>query len=464
MRRFEIVQSAGDTLTSHAGLALVGRALGHTRLAQDLGAIPLRHGIAHADCVTSYIGLLATGKSDFDAIENKRADRFFKTALGLDSVPSAPSLRQRFDAHAVAMIPLLDKASPAFLSQVGAPVTPIVLRHGTAIRAQKRKLVVLDIDVFPMDNSRTKKEGVSWTYKGFEGYAPIAAYLGAEGWCLACELRPGSQHSQSEFIQLRRGLPRSNRRESLERVLPRARALTKLTLLVRLDSGHDAIDNRAWLADARAEFIIKWNPRRQDLEKWLARAETAAVWTVPREGKRVGVFSETFEETHNGRTREVRRVLRVTERTIDKHGNKLLVPQITVDGWWTSLGEIECPDGRVIALYCDHATSEQFHSEFKTDLDLERLPSGKFATNDLVMACAALAYNILRWIGLVGLTGPEAPIRHEAKRRRLKTVMQELIYVAARVVESGRQLALKFSAFCPAFASYSAVYAKLAAG
>ena len=43
---------------------------------------------------------------------------------------------------------------------------------------------------------------------------------------------------------------------------------------------------------------------------------------------------------------------------------------------------------------------------------------GKFATNDLVMACAALAYNILRWIGLVGLLGEDAPIRHEAGRRR----------------------------------------------
>ena len=452
MRRFEIVQSTTDTVTSHAGLALVGRALGHTRLAQDLGAIALRHGIAHADCVTSYVGLLATGKSDFDAIENKREDRFFKTALGLDTVPSAPSLRQRFDAHAEAMIPLVDKASPAFLSQVGAPVTPIVLKYGTAIRAQKHKYVPLDIDVFPMDNSRTKKEGVSWTYKGFDGYAPIAAYLGAEGWCLACELRPGSQHSQSEFIHF------------LERVVPRARALTKLTLLVRLDGAHDAIDNRFWLADARAEFIIKWNPRRQDLEKWLARAEKEAAWVEPRDGKRVGVFGETIEETHGGKTRQVRRVLRVTERTIDKHGNKLLVPEITIEGWWTTLGEIECPEAKVIALYCEHATSEQFHSEFKTDLDLERLPSGKFATNDLVMACATLAYNILRWIGLEGLTGPDAPIRHEAKRRRLKTVIQELMSVAARVVESGRQLALKFSAYCPAFPSFSAVYAKLAAG
>ncbi|MGV0036717.1 MAG: hypothetical protein ACNYPE_17840 [Candidatus Azotimanducaceae bacterium WSBS_2022_MAG_OTU7] len=29
-------------------------------------------------------------------------------------------------------------------------------------------------------------------------------------------------------------------------------------------------------------------------------------------------------------------------------------------------------------LYADHGTSEQFHREFKTDMDIERLPSGKF--------------------------------------------------------------------------------------
>jgi len=46
-----------------------------------------------------------------------------------------------------------------------------------------------------MDNSQTRKEGVSYTYKGYDGYAPIAAYLGQEGWCLGCELRPCQQHS-----------------------------------------------------------------------------------------------------------------------------------------------------------------------------------------------------------------------------------------------------------------------------
>jgi hypothetical protein len=450
MRSFEIVQSDTDTTTSHSGLALVGRALGLTRLAGDLDAIPLRHGIAHADCVKSYVGLLCTGKSDFDAIENKRRDAFFATALGIEKVPSAPSLRQRFDEQALAMIPQVDKASTAFIGSVGATVTPIVIVQGTCLARRKLKLTPFDIDVFPMDNSRTKKEGVSYTYKGFDGYAPLAAYLGEEGWCLACELRPGSQHGQKEFIYF------------LERVVPRAKALSSHRLLARLDSGHDAVVNRFWFAAEIVEFIIKWNPRRQDLEAWLKRAETQAEWSFPREGKRVGIFSETVGETLDGVTREFRRVISVTERTIDKHGVRLLVPQITVEGWWTSLGECECSNEKIIALYGDHATSEQFHSEFKTDLDIERLPSGKFATNDLVMACSVLAYNILRWIGLEGLTGPDAPIRHEAKRRRLKTVMQELMYVAARVVESGRRLTLKFSRHCPAFPSFEAVYAKLA--
>ena len=185
------------------------------------------------------------------------------------------------------------------------------------------------------------------------------------------------------------------------------------------------------------------------------------MWQRPREGKRVGIFSQTVEETFRGKARTFRRVVRVTERTIDRDGNRLLVPDIALEGWWTSLPEALVDEPQVIALYRAHGTSEQFHSEFKTDLDIERLPSGKFATNDLVLACAVLVYNILRWIGLVGLTGRDAPVRHEAKRRRLKTVMQELMTLAARVVESGRRIALKFSAHCPAFPSFEALYGRL---
>ena len=70
-----------------------------------------------------------------------------------------------------------------------------------------------------------------------------------------------------------------------------------------------------------------------------------------------------------------------------------------------SLSSDAVSDEQVIELYQGHGTSEQFHSEFKTDMDIERLPSGKFATNALVLSMAAFAYNILRFIGRLGLLG-----------------------------------------------------------
>ena len=99
-----------------------------------------------------------------------------------------------------------------------------------------------------------------------------------------------------------------------------------------------------------------------------------------------------------------------------------------------------------MALYADHGTHEQFHSEFKTDMDLTRLPSGKFDTNYLVCQLAAVALNILRLIGQRGLLGPDSPVRHEAKRRRIKTVIQELIYRAGRLINTGRKLILGLGA------------------
>ena len=98
----------------------------------------------------------------------------------------------------------------------------------------------------------------------------------------------------------------------------------------------------------------------------------------------------------------------------------------------------------MIALYQHHGMHEQFHSEFKTDLDLERLPSGKFDTNDAILHLAAFAYNCLRLLGQLGLTGDIAPVRHPAKRRRIKTVLQEIMYRAAKFVSHARRLVLDF--------------------
>jgi len=443
MKRFIIEQSDTEFYTSHSGLALIGLCLNrYASLSKAIDtAIPLRHGIAHSDVLKSYLGQLCLGKSDFEAVEAVREDRYFKEALAIQQVPSSARLRQRLDANASALLPVLYETSIAFLQGAQVPVSPLATGH-----------VALDIDVFPMDNSRTRKEGVSRTYKGHDGYAPIAAYLGQEGWCLACELREGKQHCQNEFLY------------TLERVLPNAKRLTDARLLVRLDSGHDAQDTRNALLEADVDYLLKWNPRRHDPAAWLAAANTHDCWITPRDGKRVATFSRIIPQHVNGQDVGLRRVMQVTERTIDKHGQCLLLPEISVEGWWTTLDESTYDDAVVIALYKDHATSEQFHSEFKTDLDLERLPSGKFDTNDLIMTLAAMSYNMLRWIGLIGLTGEISPVRHPAKRRRLKTVIQELMYRAARLIATGRRLKLRFSRHCAGYRAFDGVYQRLVDG
>lgn len=446
LRRLIIAESEAD-FTSHAGLGLIGMALErYTDLVADAAAVaPLRcDAISHRDVLSCYVAMLCVGKSDFEAINGFREDEFFHEALGLEQVPSEGTLRQRMDAHAEAFRPVVETAAVTFLRNVGAPITP--LANG---------LVPLDCDVTPFDNSKTRKAGVSRTYKGCDGFAPMAAYLGQEGWTLELEMREGSQHCQ-------KGTP-----EFLGRVLARARGLTKRGLLLRLDSGNDAIDNIA-VVEAHNEqhpdalpvrYIIKWNPRQESREQWLAHAEKHAEWVEPRPGKRVATFDVIVNRKDADSAYTLRRVMRVIERTIDKHGQHLLVPEIEIEGWWTSLW---ADPEDIIALYADHGTSEQFHSEFKTDLDIERLPSGKFATNALVLACAQLAYNLLRWIGLSALLGPDAPVRHKAKRRRLRTVMQELMYLAARLIRTGRRLKLAFGWGCPALPVFRRLYAQLA--
>lgn len=195
-----------------------------------------------------------------------------------------------------------------------------------------------------MDNSNTKKEGVACTYKGHDGYAPIAAYLGTEGWCLGCELRPGNQHANKAFIH------------TLDRVLPRVRQLTDAPLLVRLDSAHDAAENRAYFRTHGVDYLIKWNPRSQDGLAWVDKAHAAgALWCHTRPGKMETLLSERLDGTDD------RLIVKVT-------------------------------------------------------------------------------------------------VRHPAKRRRLKTVMQELMYMACRLVSSGRRLYLRFGQHCPGFRAFGCIY------
>ena len=102
-------------------------------------------------------------------------------------------------------------------------------------------------------------------------------------------------------------------------------------------------------------------------------------------------------------------------------------------------------DEDMIALYHAHGKCEQFHSEIKTDMGVERLPSGKFVTNKLVLELTVLAYNILRMIGQEAIRQGNAPEKQIVSRKRVRTVIQNLIHFAGHVTQHARQLLLSIS-------------------
>jgi hypothetical protein len=331
--------------------------------------------------------------------------------------------------------------------------------------------MAVDWDTFVMDNAGTKKKAVGRTYQGVDGFTPSATHLGCVGYCLEWALRPGVQHSALE-TEL-----------NLERVLPMAAKLTALPLLFRADSGlcslkiMQEVSAQALALSREIAFIIKWNPRKTPLEAIAAQrvADASTMWCHQREGKRMCMcmcmcmcmWTQALKLEGAGTdTSAARRVLRLIERTIDKHGNPLLLPAYELEGWTTTLPhKFTMQD--IIDLYKDHATHEQFgktpsqHCEFKTDMDLQRLPSGKFDTNCLVCALAGVAMNILRLIGQNAPISKDAPLRHAAKRRRMKTVMQEIMFKAARMIKHAGRWVLGLGANDSSHSVFERLYRQL---
>ena len=374
-----IVEFTNERIIPASGLAVVGTLLGKSGFIKKLNRMDItsnrsQHQIKNGDIVLTYLGMLCMGKPYFEAVHEMDDDKdFYKTALANGLVP-------------------------------------------------------VDIDVTPMDNSKSKKEGVSRTYKGFDGYAPVMAYIGTEGYAINFELREGKQHCQKGTV------------EFLQETIKLCHKLTDKPLLIRLDSGNDSIDNVAVLMDTGCFFIIKRNLRRESTDDWFEMAKQYFQnVNSPRDGKTVYIGSDWKTVTSKQFNKEftLRTGYEITERTIDKYGQFNLVPDIEVETWWTNLGD---PDEEIIRLYHAHGECEQFHSEVKTDMDLERLPSGKFATNALILELGMIAYNILRMIGQ-GTIGERAPRqKRNVKRRRLRTVISNLIMLAGYVTMHARQL------------------------
>ena len=74
-------------------------------------------------------------------------------------------------------------------------------------------------------------------------------------------------------------------------------------------------------------------------------------------------------------------------------------------------------------------------------MGIERLPSGKFDTNALILKLSMIAYNILRIIGTQAMKKHDMSIRHKTvKHRRIHTVIERLMLIAGHLTVHSRKV------------------------
>ena len=393
-----------------------------------------------ADIMKAMLASILTGNLGFgDICQLQQDPEFYADALHMGGIPSEATYRQRITDLALERGPeiedVLNQLNLDLLKKFNVKLTPIPEGY-----------VTIDIDVSPFINEKCRKEGIGRTYKKKDGFAPIFAYIGQEGYLLGVEFRRGEQHCQ-------KGTP-----GFLRRLIRAARQLTDAPLLFRLDSGNDAAENVGIFMEERYQgnevyFLFKRNDRGQvDHHAFLEEIrDVCPDVAIPREGKTVftgqTVRDVTYRipdptpekpEKHRDKTVGIRAIYQITERTIDRHGQHLLPPSLETDIYYCS---IDLPDSRVIELYHEHGTMEQYHSEIKTDMGCELLPSGKFAVNSMILHLVQIAYNMLRMIGQRTLSWwNTVKTKRPVQRRRLSTVIKNVICAPALIKTHAREV------------------------
>lgn len=426
---------SNSRVTPYGGLLIPGQMLSAIDFDRKVDRYaPTTKDYSNSDILKSMLIGILCGNADFEAIHETDDDpEFFCNALRMRHIPSEATMRQRMDEIGDSLRDTLRQASVSLFKEFG--IEPSALGNG---------YVPVDIDVSPFIDEKCNKEGISRTYKCKDGYAPIFAYIGTEGYLIACELREGKQHCQRDTPNF------------LVEVLRLARQITDKPLLFRLDSGNDSADNIGLFMEEcfkgdRVHFIIKRNLRRELPEDWLEELRDVCTNVrEPREGKKQYI-GQTFRDTayyfpddsaRSGqklKTVGIRTIYDITERACDHDGQYYIFPKIECDMYSVN---VDFPDEDIIELYHKHGEMEQYHSEIKTDLCAGQFPSGKFKTNELVLELIQLAYNMLRIIGQSTLQLDSIPIKRPVKRRRLRTIVEHIIMTPGIVTKHARKTKL----------------------
>ena len=394
------LETVGRNTTNYLGLAMIAtmaRNLDidarYSRLLRQTGVLETFHFYSATDIILAMMLAIASGHPTYVGVENAANMAHF---LGFRFGMISPErLRQRLNE-------LGKQGMSDVLKQVNVEMLCAFKPH---LKLLAGKYVTMDADVTPTDNTHSHKEGVSLTYKLLMGYAPMLCYVGTH--IINVDFRPGKSHSQcantTAFLV-----------QSIQycKTVMACCGYDNVPLLVRMDSGNDSTDNfEAFAGISNVHFICSRNNHGKTASKFYKERMNAHDYTVLEDQKKSRrksgcnkekktVIIGSYYDIPRKDAKKIRCVFKATWKELDRDGKP--VPekdQYELMQYWTSLSDEEESAEIIISYYCNHALCERHHSELKTDLDLDRVPSHYFATNTLITHIGMLTFNMIRLIG-----------------------------------------------------------------
>ena len=345
-------------------------------------------------------------------------------ALGADCIEDCEMLRSGRTAavlpHGVAAPSTLGTFLRAFtfghVRQLDRMLGEAIARAWRAGAGPGEKRLVIDVDSFMGEVHGYRKQGASFGYDGRRGYHPLLATRAETGEVLHIRTRKGSANTSRGAVRF------------LEELIARAdRAGAEGEKLLRADSGFwsnkamQRLDGAGWSFSigVRMQKHVRAAIERIGEERW-----------APLVGYPEGGEAQIAETTLGERRLIVRRT-RLTGKQAE------LFPDWRHFAFLTNRTE---PLAEVEAEHRQHAVVELAIRDLK-DQALAHFPSGKFNANAAWATIAALAHNLMRWTGLLGLPG--------ATVRTARTLRRRLLALPGRLTCSARRWTLHLPARWP---------------
>ncbi|MGH7930475.1 MAG: IS1380 family transposase [Candidatus Binatia bacterium] len=319
-------------------------------------------------------------------------------------------------------------------------------------RRKKHELALVDLDGHIKPLYGVQKQGADFSYDRRWSYQPLVVSLGGSGQCLKVVNQPGSARSSDAAA------------EAVKAVLPRVKRHFR-NAIVRGDTDFDRSDIFHAVIDEGAYFAIggRLYPNRAALVGAIAEKNWKPFFPRAERKEHGGPSGHGY--TSNWRRQKAVergfRTLRTVEQWLSEidyqpHGLdaacRMIVRRVLIeesDGQGalfkhfryrlvlSNLPRSYTPE-QIVDLTYQRCDQENVIEQFGQGIAGWRMPVAEFMGNSAWLQIARLAWNLGKWIAQIAL--PSEVVRWEWKRFR-----RHFVYIAAKVLKSGRRLVVRLA-------------------